>query len=137
MTNDQYLIFSYFAVAVLATVLGAGAWLYLRRSFDGVVRAVSNKELSLVLKRLFPAGLGLPAFLGFISVSYHGCGKSYEEIVKERSYLIGRNQEQIVSILLWIVMALLFWDVIILLVLKLWRTDSKSSGAPISPTRLP
>lgn len=128
MTNDRYLIVSYFAVAALAIAFAGVAWLYLRRSFSGIAQALSKGNLSRVLKPMFPAGLLLSAFLGFVSVSYRGCGKSYEEIVKERSYLIQKNQEQISSILLWIVAALLFWDLVILLVLRLARTSSQVSG---------
>ncbi len=128
MTNDRYLIVSYFGVAALAMALAGTAWLYLRRSFGGIAQALSRGNLSRILKVMFPAGLFLPALLGFFSVSYHGCGKSYEEIVKDRSYLIQKNQEQISSILLWIVAALLFWDLIILLALRLARTSSQASG---------
>ncbi len=136
MTNDRYLIVSYFAVAALAMAFAGAAWLYLRRSFGGIAEALWKGNLSRILKAMFPAGLFLPAFLGFVSVSYRGCGKSYEEIVKERSYLIQKNQEQISSILLWIVAALLFWDLVILLALRFARTSSQASGE--SPdTRLP
>src|SRR5271167_166342 len=110
MTNDRYLIVSYFAVAMLAIALAGATWLYLRRSFGGITQTLSTSNLSRILKAAFPAGLFLPAFLGFVSVSYRGCGKSYEEIVKEHSYLIQKNQEQISSILFWIAAALLFWN---------------------------
>lgn len=128
MTNDRYLTVSYFAVAALAIVLAGASWLYLRRSFGGISQALSTGNLSRILKTIFPAGLFLPAFLGFVSVSYRGCGKSYEEIVKERSYLVQINQKQISSILLWIAAALLFWDVVILLALRFARTSSPASG---------
>jgi hypothetical protein len=128
MTNDRYLIVSYFAVAALAIVFAGVTWLYLRRSFGGITQALSTGTLSRILKTMFPAGLFLPAFLGFLSVSYRGCGKSYEEIVKERSYLVQINQKQISSILLWIAAALLFWDLVILLALRFTRASSQSSG---------
>jgi hypothetical protein len=127
MTNDQYLIVSYFVVAVLAVAFAGAAWFYLRRPFGRTIQALSTGNLSRMLKAMFPAGLFLPAFLGFVSVSYHACGKSYEEIVKERSYLIQKNQEQISSILLWIVAALLFWDFVILLALRFARTSSSDA----------
>jgi hypothetical protein len=130
MTNDRYLIVSYFAVAALAIVFGSVTWLSLRRSFGGITQALSTGNLSRILKTMFPAGLILPAFLGFISVSYRGCGKSYEEIVKERSYLVQINQKQISSILLWIAAALLFWDLVILFALRFARTSSQSSESP-------
>jgi hypothetical protein len=128
MTNDRYLIVSYFAVAALAIAIAGATWLYLRRSFGGITRALSAGNLSQILKVMFPAGLILPAFLGFITVSYRGCGKSYEEIVKERSYLVRINQEQISSILLWTAAALLFWDLVILFALRFARTSNPSSG---------
>ena len=128
MTNNRYLIVSYFAVGAMAMAFAGATWLYLRRSFGGITRALSAGNLSQILKVMFPAGLILPAFLGFITVSYRGCGKSYEEIVKERSYLVRINQEQISSILLWTAAALLFWDLVILFALRFARTSSPSSG---------
>jgi hypothetical protein len=128
MTNDRYLIVSYFAVAATAIAFAGATWLYLRRSFKRTTQALSSGNLSRILKVMFPAGLFLPAFLGFLSVSYRGCGKSYEDIVKERAYLVQINQEQISSILLWIVAALLFWDLVILFALRFGRTSSRPSS---------
>jgi hypothetical protein len=128
MTNDRYLIVSYFAMATMAIAFAGATWLYLRRSFRGITQALSSGNLSRILKAMFPAGIFLPAFLGFVSVSYRGCGKSYEDIVKERSYLIQINQEQFSSILLWIAAALLFWDLVILFALRFGRTISQPSG---------
>jgi hypothetical protein len=127
MTNDRYLIVSYFAVALIAIAFAGAAWLYLRRSFGGITHALLTGKLSRMLKVTFPAGLFLPAFLGFISVGYHGCGLSYGEIVKERSYLVQKNQEQISSVLLWIAAALLFWDLVIVLALRFARTSSSDA----------
>jgi hypothetical protein len=128
MTNDRYLIVSYFAVAALAIAFAGATWRYLRRSFVGITQALSTGNLSRLLKAMLPAGLFLPAFLGFLSVSYRGCNNSYEEIVKERSYLIWINQEQISSILLWIAAAVLFWDIVILLALRFARASGRASG---------
>jgi hypothetical protein len=128
MTNDRYLIVSYFAVAALSIAIAGATWLYLRRSFGGITQTLSTGNLSRMLKALFPAGLFLPAILGFVSVSYRGCNKSYEEIVKERSYLIQINQEQISSILLWIAAAVLFWDLVILLAIRFACASGRASG---------
>ena len=128
MTNEQYLIGSYFAVAVLAIAFAGATWLYLRRSFERITQALWLGNLSQILKTMFPAGLFFTAFLGFITVSYRGCGKSYEDIVKERSYLLQKNQEQISSILLWIAAAVLFWDLVIFLALRFARASSEHSG---------
>ena len=128
MTNERYLILSYFVVAALAVAVAWVTWLYLRRSFRGITQSLSEGNFSRILKALFPAGLFLPALLGFVSVSYYGCGMSYEKIVKDRSYLIHKNQEQISSILLWIAGALLFWDLVIVLALRFARTSSPPSA---------
>lgn len=128
MTNDQYLIVSYFVVAAMTIAFAGATWLYLRRSFGGITQTLWPGNLSRIQKAMFPAGLFFPALLGFVTVSYRGCGKSYEEIVKERSYLVQKNQEQISSILLWIAAALLFWDFIVVLALKSVREGSETTG---------
>ena len=138
MTNDRYLIVSYFLVAALAVAVAWATWQYLRRPFWGISQTLSKGNFSRILRGVFPAGLFLPALLGFISVSYYGCGKSYAEIVKDRSYLIHKNQEQISSILLWIAAALLFWDLIIVLALRFARTSSQPSAESADiPLHLP
>ncbi len=72
-----------------------------------------------MLKRLLPWGLLLPALLGFVSVSYQGCNRiTYEQIVQSRGYLVAKNQEQISSVLLHILVAVVFWNIIVILILK-------------------
>ena len=131
MTNERYLIASYFAGAALSAGLGSMVYLFLRRPFAGVADAASGKRLSSMLKRLLPWGLLFPALLGFVSVSYQGCGRtSYEEIVQNRSYLVEKNQEQISSVLLYILVAVVFWDVIVLLILKYSQNGRNESQLP-------
>jgi len=130
MTNDRYLIVSHFAVAAMTIAFAGTTWLYLRRSFTGITQALSSGNLSRILKTMFPVGLFLPAFLGFLSVSYRGCGKSYEDIVKERSYLVQINQEQISSprfcFGLW--PRSCSGTLVILFALRFARTSNQSSG---------
>ncbi len=119
MTNERYLIASYFVGVGLSAGLGTLVYLFLRHPFDGLADAVRGKRLPSMLKRLLPCGLLFPALLGFVSVSYRGCNRTtYEEIVQSRQYLIQKNQEQISSTLFFILVAVLFWDVIVLLILK-------------------
>jgi hypothetical protein len=119
MTNERYLIVSYFVCAAFAIALGLLAYLYLRRSFAGVADAAPGKGLPSMLKRLLPCGLVLPALLGFVSVSYRSCDRTtYAEIVASRGYLVAKNQEQISSILLSILVAVLFWNLVGLLILR-------------------
>jgi hypothetical protein len=128
MTNERYLIVSYFACATLSAGLGALVYFFLRRPFGSVAAAGSGRHLPSILKRLFPCGLVLPALLGFVSVSYWSCDRTtYENIVQSRSYLVGRNQAQISSVLFFLVVAILFWDVVVLLIQKYAQSGRNES----------
>ena len=118
MTNEHYLIVSYFVCALFSLAAGMLVYLYLRRPFAAVAESAPGKHLPAILKRLFPCGLLFPALLGFLSVSYQGCGKSYADIVASRGYLLLKNQEQISAILFYVVVAVLFWNLIALLILR-------------------
>ena len=118
MTNEQYLIVSYFACAALSVAASILVYLYLRHPFAAVADAASGKHLPTILKRLFPCGLVFPALLGFLSVSYRGCNESYESIIAHRNFLISINQNQISAILFCMVLAVLFWNLIALLILR-------------------
>lgn len=128
MTNDQYLIVSYFGCAALGVTLGAAMYFFLRRSFGDVADAAPGRQFPELLKRLFPFGLVFPALLGFVSASYSSCDrKTYADIVKSRRYLVGKNQEQIASILLSILVAVVVWNVVALVILK--RGQDSRSGS--------
>ena len=124
MTNDQYLIVSYFVCAALSLAAGVLVYLYLRRPFAGVADSAPGNHLPALLKRLLPCGLIFPALLGFLSVSYRGCNESYENIIAHRELLVAKNQEQISAILFYIVVAVLFWNLIALLILRSARPES-------------
>ena len=127
MTNDKYLVVSYVISGALSVAISVLVYLLLRRPFAGVVDAARRKQLRPILKRLFPIGLLFPALLGFASVSYKGCNhQTYAKIVASRNYLVEKNQEQISSTLLSIVVAILVWDAVILLLTKLQRRGSNS-----------
>lgn len=127
MTNDTYLALSYVLCAALSIALGTAVYLFLRQPFAVVADTTPRKHLRPILKRLFPIGLLFPALLGFVSVSYRSCGhETYEKIVESRSYLVQKNQAQISSTLLSIVIAVLIWDAVILLLAKLAQRESNS-----------
>jgi hypothetical protein len=115
MSNEQYLIVSYFFVGALSIVIAMAAYAFLRRPLAGLAGAFSNRNLASVLKKLFPAGLLLPALAGFLSVSYQSCNASYQSIIADRSYLVGKNQEQISTICFYLMVAILSWGVVVLL----------------------
>lgn len=133
MTNEQYLVASYFLCASISLGLGALVHLFLRRPFGEIANAASSKRLTLTLKRLFPLGLVFPSLLGFASVSYHSCSRgNYELIVESRRYLVAKNQEQISSSLLAILIAALFWNFVLILVLKSMQHARKRTVLPPS-----
>jgi shikimate kinase len=144
LTNDQYLIVSYFVCAALSLVVGVLVYLCLWRSFAGVADAAPGRRLPSMLKRLFPYGVVFPALLGFLSVSYKSCSRTtYTEIVENRDYLVAKNHEQIAAILFYILVAVLLWNVVALLLLRSARFRM-SGSSPIDqpvvsspPTDLP
>ena len=117
MTNEHYLIVSYFACAALSVAVGLLVYLYLRRPFAALAESAPGKHLPTILKRLFPCGLLFPALLGFLSVSYESCNSTYSGIVADRNLLVAKNHEQISAILFCIVVAVLFWNLIGLLIM--------------------
>jgi hypothetical protein len=130
LTNDRYLIVSYFVCAAFSLAAGILVYLYLRRPFVDVADAASGKHLPSILKRLLPAGLIFPALLGFLSVSYfQSCNRmTYADIVESREYLVAKNQQQISAILFYIVIAVLFWNFIGLLILRSAQKDKNGSS---------
>jgi hypothetical protein len=115
MSNEQYLIVSYFFVGVLSVVIAMAAYACLRRPLAGLARALPNRHLASVLKKIFPAGLVLPALAGFLSVSYQSCHQSYQSIIADRSYLVGKNQEQLSAICFFLMLAILALGIVVLL----------------------
>lgn len=98
---------------------GVLVYLYLRRSFACVADAAPGKHLPSMLKRLLLCGLIFPALLGFVSVSYRGCDRTtYKDIVENRDYLVAKSHEQMSAILLYIVVAVLFWNLVAFLILR-------------------
>ncbi|MGD0459066.1 MAG: hypothetical protein ABSC21_15130 [Terriglobia bacterium] len=134
MSNEQYLIVSYFFVGVLSIVIAMAAYAFLRRPLAGLASAFPNRNLASVLKKLFPAGLVLPALAGFLSVSYQSCHQSYESIIADRSYLVGKNQQQISAICFFLMLAVLGWGVVVLLSL-VTQPKQPGPGADGEPNR--
>jgi hypothetical protein len=122
MTNEQYLIVSYFSVAVIAMVIGFAAYFWLRAPLHEVAAALPWKAFRELLSRLFPVAIVLPALLGFVSVSYRGCNRQeYEKIVAERSYLVSKSQQQISASLTHVVWAVFAWCALIAILLAAKR----------------
>jgi hypothetical protein len=132
MTNEQYLIVSYFCVAVFGAAIGFAAYLWLRAPLHGIAAALPWKAFRGLLSRLFPVGIVLPGLLGFISVNYRGCKlQEYEKIVADRSYLVSKSQQQISSSLTHVVWAVFAWCALIAVLLAVKRRfDRRAALSP-------
>jgi hypothetical protein len=114
VTNEQYLVVSYFLVGVACLALGLATFALFRRCFEAVTKAVPGGKFGLILRKLFLAGVVLPALAGFFSVTFRSCEKhTYNAIVADRSYLIAKNQEQLGTCMLYICVALLVWALLV------------------------
>jgi hypothetical protein len=126
MTNEQFLIVSYFSVAAISVLIGYLAYIWLRAPFMSIAAALPWKAVRGLLARLFPAGILLPALLGFVSVSYRGCKyEEYEKIVADRSYLVSKSQEQVTASLTHECWAIFAWCVLIAILLAVKRRSDR------------
>jgi hypothetical protein len=128
MSNSQYLTLSYFLVAAGSLVIGGCAVLWLWKPLREFAAALPWKAFGRFLVRLFPLGILLPAFLGFVSVSYYGCNvDTYEKVVANRKYLEDKNLEQISASLFYVVYAVIVWCVILAVVVALKKRGERNA----------
>jgi len=96
MSNEKYLIISYFVVCGMALIVAFSAYLWLRPAVQGISQKLSAKQLARIIRKLFPLSLLFPVLLGFFSITYKNCEKdTYEKVIADRSYLVTKNQEQL------------------------------------------
>ena len=135
MTNETYLVVSYFASGLLCLGLTLAAYVWLRRSVNGIASALPQENWGKVLKKAFPLSTILFAFSSFLAVDYYGgCGqKTYADIIKERSYLVEMNQKQVSNTLMAIVSAVLLWGLIVLLSLLVIQRARKAERPETPP----
>jgi hypothetical protein len=118
MSNDTYLVISYFTVFLLCAGLGILVYSLLCRSFLGTIQHLRRLSFPAVLRKVFFIGIVFPALMGFFSVSYYSCDRqTYTSITSDLSYLVSANQEQLSASLLHLVVAMLVWCVVVLCVL--------------------
>jgi hypothetical protein len=127
MTNEQYLVVSYFTVAALCSVAGILAYAWLRSSLNAIAGALPWQALRNILVRLFPVGIVFPALMGFFAVSYQGCNIStYKEIIAQRSHLVATNHRQLSSSLYYLAGAVFLWGSFVTILLAFARRSQKS-----------
>ncbi len=120
MTNEQYLIVSYFAVAGGAIAAGGVSAAFLLKPL-GQATARLTVAAGRLAKRSLLAWLVLAALLGFLSVGYFGsCDHTtYKEIVEDRPWLILKTHEQIYQLGNYLTVALLTYSLALAVTLSL------------------
>ena len=129
MSNEQYLIVSYFAVGALVLAIAVLTYLWLKRGLAGVADSVPQRPLGVLLKRLFLVGIVLPSLVGLFSVSFKTCGTdTYAQVIADRAYLMAKNREQVTTSLNYIIAALIVWGLILLVPLVAIKRSKPASG---------
>lgn len=98
MSNDHYLIVSYFVGFGLSLALAALTYQLFRESFGRIADAALTNSKSTFLKRALPVVLTVGATFAFLGVSYtdNSCEtRTYAQVVKERPYMQERNRKQL------------------------------------------
>ena len=118
MSNERYLIVSYFVFAVLCLGLGVLVHLILRKPFTAVADHVLGDRGGLV-KRALMLTLTAAGVLGFLGFSYtqKGC-VSYQQVIQNRQSLVDANVHQVQGAADWIVWTVLAWGVLVVIFLK-------------------
>ena len=98
MSNERYLIVSYFFFAFLCLGMGVLAYWILRRPFERIAEATVGSR-SPVLKRVLAISMTAAGALGFLGFSYNqkGC-TSYEQVISNRYFLVEANVEQDIQV---------------------------------------
>ncbi len=115
MSNEHYLVVSYFVAGAVCLGVGVAAYLALAKPLAKIAEAVAEEHGSRLLKRALRLSMILAALAGFLSISYtQGCMK-YEQVVKNRDYLVRVNQLQVQSTGNWVAAAVVLWCVVVLI----------------------
>lgn len=122
MSNETYLIVSYFAVGMLCLGLALAASRWLRRPAEGIADSLPHESWKKFIRRAFPLSTVLFVLSSCLSVDYYGCGmKNYQGILADRSYIVARNAEQISKALQAIIWSVGVWSIILVVALRVRR----------------
>jgi hypothetical protein len=130
MSNGTYLAVSYVGLGVLALLMMVFVYLVLRDSYAQIADAMTPNARGQFLKRAFPVVLTLITGTGFFSVSYNykGCTIfTYEQVMKDRGYLVKTNREQLKETSASLATGVLLWE--------LWRRFVWSQPASRTASR--
>lgn len=125
MSDETYLIASYFAAGALSLGIALAAYAWLRRPAEGITNSLPQEDWKRLIRRIFPLSTILIVLSSSLSVNYYGCEqKKYEEIVKDRSYITKKNTEQLSEALQGVIWSVGLWAAVFAIAL---RTRGRSS----------
>jgi hypothetical protein len=125
MSNEAYLIVSYFGAGVFCLLLSLAAYLWLRRPTEGIADSLLHKNWQKIIRKAFPLSTILFVLSSCLSVNYYGCQlKKYSEILNDRSYIAAKNAEQISQSLNAILWSVAVWSIILAVALLRGRRRS-------------
>ena len=131
MTNEEYLVVSYFVVGAFAVLVALATYLWLRPTIHKMTQKLSGKHLPRILKKVLPLSLFFSALLGFCSVTFRSCSKdTYEKIIADRAYLVAKNQEQLSATFFHLSVGILVFGLLVLgvLIARDYRDRKRDDG---------
>ncbi|HUX01249.1 MAG: hypothetical protein WBD63_09225 [Phycisphaerae bacterium] len=127
MSNESYLVVSYFAAAGAGVLLAVLTALFLSAPLSKALARVA-RPLGTVFRRFLPSWLILAVLLGFLSVTYYDCSHgTYQKIVADRHHLVQKNFEQGAGITQYLATALAAYGLVLGLSLL---GGARNSSAP-------
>lgn len=112
MSNEHYLIVSYFGFCVVTLCLGVAVYLVLRRPIAQLADALLGNTGGRVVRGVLSTTLLLAALTGFFGISYTetGCNRlKYQDVIKEKSYLNEVNRKQLHNSADWLLVTVFVW----------------------------
>ena len=128
MTNEQYLIVSYFAAAGGGALAAISTGLVLRGPLRSAV-AMFTAPARRFMRRAMFAWLVMGVFLAFTSVGYFGCEHdTYKSIVDDMPWMVQKTHEQTESIFRYLLAGVLTYALALAVVLAVWRPQAQRTS---------
>ena len=130
MTNEQYLIVSYFTVAGGGIVAAMATAALLRAPLRNALGRLSRSACA-YLGRFLPTWLVLAALLAFVSVSYIDCAHTtYQSVVDDDVHLVATTHRQIGRIFTYLAIGVFTYALAlaVFLVVHRWASTASRQG---------
>ena len=116
MSNDTYLLLTYFAALSVTVLLAGYVVVSLHKSFAELMSQLFHGKPALVLSRMFSSSIWLIALLGFSTISMmSSCAgiDNYADVVVDKVYVYGKARTQISAAASYLSSGLLVWGLVV------------------------